>query len=186
MVRVQHQLLFVMDHRWRVMGRVWHHATQSGRCFRSSRCSPSILADSTVVSLTGDLVRHMASGDTLRVTLNLDDTDSDSNQRRYKRANVRADYQFKSTFGPKGLNAKILAGLTVGYSDFKAYGFFPVAAPGGRQETSVYADVTAVIENVDYAGFVSAVTVRPGRKSSNVSRFDTKELSVSLGIQSNF
>jgi hypothetical protein len=44
------------------------------------------------------------------------DTDSDSNQRRYKSANVRADYQFKDAFGPKSLNAKISAGLTVGYS----------------------------------------------------------------------
>lgn len=128
----------------------------------------------------------MSSGDTLRFTLNLSDTDSDSSQRRYKSVNVRADYQFKDTFGPKGLNAKISAGLAVAHSDYEAYGFFPIAAPGGRQETSIYADVTAVFQNIDYAGFAPAVTVRAGRKSSNVSRFNTKELSVSLGIQSKF
>jgi hypothetical protein len=146
----------------------------------------STRADSTVISLTGGLTRRLSSGDTLRFTLNLSDTDSDSSQRRYKSVNVRADYQFRDTFGPKGLNAKISAGLAVAHSDYEAYGFFPIAAPGGRQETSIYADVTAVFQNIDYAGFAPAVTVRAGRKSSNVSRFNTKELSVSLGIQSKF
>lgn len=146
----------------------------------------STRADSTVISLTGGLTHRLSSGDTLRFTLNLSDTDSDSSQRRYKSVNVRADYQFRDTFGPKGLNAKISAGLAVAHSDYEAYGFFPIAAPGGRQETSIYADVTAVFQNIDYAGFAPAVTVRAGRKSSNVSRFNTKELSVSLGIQSKF
>jgi hypothetical protein len=146
----------------------------------------STLADSTVISVTGGVTRRLTSGDTLRFTLNLAETDSDSNQRRYKSASARADYHFKDTFGPKALNAKLSAGLTAAYSDYEAYGFFPIAAPGGRQETSVYADVTAVFQNIDYAGFVPAVTVRAGRKSSNVSRFNTKELSVSLGIQSKF
>lgn len=157
-----------------------------GGVFEVRDVPSSTLADSTIVSLTGGLVRHMARGDTLRFMLTFADTDSDSNQQRYKSANVRADYQFKDTFGPKSLNAIISAGLTVGYSDYEAYGFLPVAAPGGRQETFVYADVTAVFKSIDYAGFVPAVTVWAGRKSSNVSRFNTKELSVSLGIQSKF
>lgn len=171
-------------------GRRWNLSDNTqlsfGGVFEVRDVPSSTLADSTIVSLTGGLVRHMARGDTLRFMLTFADTDSDSNQQRYKSANVRADYQFKDTFGPKSLNAKISAGLTVGYSDYEAYGFLPVAAPGGRQETFVYADVTAVFKSIDYAGFVPAVTVWAGRKSSNVSRFNTKELSVSLGIQSKF
>jgi hypothetical protein len=129
-------------------GRRWtvsHNTQLSLRgAFEVRDVPSSTRADGTVISLTGGLTQHLASGDTLRFTLNLAETDSDSNQRRYKSANVRADYQFKDTFGPKGLNAKLSADLTVGYSDYEAYGFVPIAAPRGRQETSIYADVTAV------------------------------------------
>lgn len=144
------------------------------------------LADSTILSLSGGLTRALKGGDRLRFSLNLADVDSDSTQRRYKSANLRTDYHFKDSVGPKALNAKLSAGVSLGYSDYENYGFFPLVAPGGRQETSVYADVTAVFQNIDYAGFAPSMTVRAGRKSSNVSRFDTKELSVSLGIQSKF
>ena len=43
-----------------------------------------------------------------------------------------------------------------------------------------------LFDQLDYAGFAPMLRLRAGRKSSNDSRYDIRELSVSLGIESKF
>jgi len=81
--------------------------------------------------------------------------------------------------------ARVSAGVVLGYSDYPDYVAL-FAVPGGRQDKSVYANVSLFFPDVDYAGFAPTVQISTGRKFSNVSRFDTRELSVAMGIQSKF
>ena len=81
---------------------------------------------------------------------------------------------------------KLDLALTLGYSDYPNYQSGFIVVPGGRQDKSIYADVNLMFENWDYAGFAPSLRIRAGRTSSNDSRFQTRELSIGLGIQSKF
>ena len=138
-------------------------------------------SDSTHIGLTGGVSRQLEDGDRLSFSLSLQKVDSDFVNARSVTASLRASYAFAEQVGP----AQITAGLVIGHSDFSDYVVF-VPVPGGRQDTSIYGDVNLMFPDYDYMGFAPTLRVRTGRKSSNVSRFDTRELSVSLGIESKF
>ncbi len=97
-------------------------------------------------------------------------------------ASLRASYAVAEPVGP----VRLSAGLTLGYANYPVFqsGLFMV--PGGRQDRSVYGDLNVLFDRVDYAGFAPMLRFRVGRKGSNDSRYDTRELSVSLGIESKF
>ena len=77
-------------------------------------------------------------------------------------------------------------GLTYGISDYESYQVGLFRVPGGREDASVYGDINVSFDNVGYAGFVPTLRLRAGQKSSNVNRFDTSEVSLSLGFESKF
>lgn len=138
--------------------------------------------DSASIGLRGGYSRKLENGDGLGFTLAYEVTDSDDPNRRSDSVNARIRYSFAKAWGP----AKASAALTLSHDDYADYrvGFF--AVPGGRQDTGAYADLSLFFEDYDYAGFAPKLTVRAGRKSSNVSRFETREFSVRLSIQSKF
>lgn len=138
--------------------------------------------DSSIYSISGSLTQRLERGDSLSLSLSLRDVKSDRTNAPYTSASLRAAYSFGKQLGP----AKISTGLVLGYSDYDVYGIGVISVPGGRQDKSIYADVTIVFPKYDYAGFAPTVRVRAGGKTSNISRFETRELSVSLGIQSKF
>lgn len=77
-------------------------------------------------------------------------------------------------------------GLNAAYEDYPDYQIGFIAVPGGRQDTTIGADVSVRFDRLDYAGFVPTLNVSARRTSSNVSRFETEELSVGFGIRSAF
>ncbi len=139
------------------------------------------LADSTALSLTTALTHGLANGDRTALSLDLRHTDSDTANLRTTSASLRATYAFGQQIGP----AKLSAGLVVSYADYPDFSAVFVV-PGGRQDKSAYADLTLFFPDMDYAGFAPSMHLRAGRKFSNVSRYDTREVSVSLGIESKF
>lgn len=68
------------------------------------------------------------------------------------------------------------------YADYTA-GFI---VPGGRRDRILHAQMEFTMQQLDYAGFVPSVIVQTRRTQSNVSRFDTRETTVSLGVKSRF
>lgn len=126
--------------------------------------------------------QKLARGDTLSTQLSLYHTE-DSNPvftSRGGSANLR--YSFAKPLG----NIQISTSLNVGYSDYPDYrvGFIPV--PGGRQDLSIAGEVDLSFLNMQYAGFAPTMTLRALQTDSNVSRFDTRQLSVNIGIRSSF
>ena len=77
-------------------------------------------------------------------------------------------------------------GIGMSHTDFPDYaiGFIPV--PGGRQDEAIFFDVDATFTGLEFAGFSPSLRLRRSETTSNVSRFETSEWAVSLGIRSNF
>lgn len=139
------------------------------------------LYDTSVIGVFAGVQHHLGDGDKLGFSLSLRKTDGDFSNNRSVATTFAATYALGKQIGP----AKISASLVLGHADFPDY--WAVYHPSvGRQDKSAYADVNFFFPDVDYAGFAPTVRVRAGRKLSNISRFDTREMSVSMGIQSKF
>lgn len=137
--------------------------------------------DTTITSASATLRHKLDGGNTISFGLNLRDVSSDAVNASYTSGVLNMNYAFGKQIGP----VKLSAGLSVGYTDYSSFRGSSTPS-GGRQDTSVYGDLTMVFNDYDIAGFAPSVRIRSGRKSSNFSRFDTREFTVSLGIQSKF
>ena len=137
--------------------------------------------DARILGLGARLGRKLDNGDSVTVTVALRDTAAKSPNGTFTSASMRTSYAFGKPVGP----ARISAGLVLGYSDYPTYITF-IAAPGGRQDKSAYADLSLFFDEYDYAGFAPMLRLRTGRKTSNISRFSTRDLSVSLSVESKF
>ncbi|MGB5865762.1 MAG: hypothetical protein WBG95_15855 [Sulfitobacter sp.] len=142
----------------------------------------SDLRDSLVFGLTATMAHVRSTGDRLQFSLNLVESNSDSVNTEFQSASLRATYSFAKQIGP----AQISAGFVLGKTDYDSFFAAPIFLPDGRNDESAFADINLFFPDFDYAGFAPTIAIRAGRKSSNISRFDTRELSVSLGIQSKF
>jgi hypothetical protein len=139
--------------------------------------------DAKILGVGAEVTRGLKNGDSATLEVAMRDTDATSVNGTFTSASVRVSYTFRKPVGP----AHLTAGLVFGYSDYPTYvsgGL--ILVPGGRQDQSVYGDLSLFFDQYDYAGFAPMLRVRAGRKTSNDSRFDTRELSVSLGIESKF
>ncbi|WP_264210187.1 tetratricopeptide repeat protein [Leisingera thetidis] len=151
------------------------------------RLNPRVVSlDANVFGLGASLLRDLGSGSRLDFSLALRDTRSKSIYATGETATFRIGYAHGRLVGP----AKISTGLTLGAADYPSQlfahnGVF-TAIPGGRQDQSVYADLNLLFDSYDYAGFAPMLRLRAGRRSSNFSKFDSSEFSVSLGIESKF
>jgi hypothetical protein len=146
---------------------------------RNSNVNPVL--DSETYALVASLRQARSNGDRLSFALNLRKTDSDFVNGRNKSVTLSAQYTFGKQVGP----VKISTGVAATFADYPDYVAL-VQVPGGRQDRALYANVNFVFTELDYAGFAPTLRISAGRKFSNVSRFETEELSVSLGIQSKF
>ncbi len=137
--------------------------------------------DSTTYGLEVGGQHRLAWGDRATVSVALRHSDSDFVNSRVSSAALRMSYSFAQSIGP----ALVSAGLVFGTSDFPDY-VAVFGVPGGRQDMTAVGELSFFLPDLDYAGFAPTVRVRAGRSRSNVSRFETRELSVSLGVRSKF
>ncbi|WP_299623438.1 hypothetical protein [uncultured Tateyamaria sp.] len=141
----------------------------------------SSLRDVDVFTLGTHYSHRRDNGDRVNLGLTVQDVSGAFTNADYRTASVRASYAFGKQVGP----VKITTGVTFGYTDYDTYVLVsPVA--GGREDQSLYGDVSFFFADYDFAGFAPTVQVRTGRRSSNVNRFEIGETTISLGIQSKF
>lgn len=136
--------------------------------------------DSQVYKLTGGYDHALSNGDIFGVDLSLQTTESDNANGRSDVASLRLSYNFAKKWGP----AKASASLTYTHSDYPDYTVITTLT--GRNDNALNADLSLFFSDYDYAGFAPKVTLRTGRKDSNISLFETRELSFVVGIQSKF
>ncbi len=143
----------------------------------------STASDSVTVGLLGSYAQRLENGAQWSAGLSVSDTRSDQVNIDSATWTVRTRYRFARKWGP----AQASAGVSLTSTDYATYALIPgLFAPGGRQDEAAYADLTLFFEEYDYLGFAPEVTLRAGQRRSNVSRFDSEELSISVGIQSKF
>lgn len=70
--------------------------------------------------------------------------------------------------------------------DYYDYQVGPFIVPGGREDRTLFGSADFIFEQLDYAGFVPSLKIQAQKTRSNVSRFETNEMSVSLGFVSRF
>lgn len=133
-------------------------------------------------SLGVQYAKPLANGDQVTLALGLRNTEATFVNDRSRAVNLRAGYGLGAPVGAVSLSGA----LSLGFADFPDYLSGFIVVPGGRQETSVQAEITARFDTMDYAGFVPELSLRAGRTGSNDSRFDTREFSVAIGIGSKF
>jgi len=138
--------------------------------------------DQDITSLTAQLGRDLGGAGSLGVALNWRGSDSPSTNGRSERWTAYASWQPAQAVGPAELTLYLGAARET-FPDYRV-GFF--AVPGGREDESVFATADLLFTGLDHAGFAPALTIQGRRTRSNVSRFETEELSVSLGLRSSF
>lgn len=138
--------------------------------------------DSDSFGLTGSYSKTLENGDSIGLSLSYDAAVSDFANRESDTYTLRLRYGFAKAWGP----AEASAALTLVHAEYPRYQVGFIEVPGGRADTSAYADLSLFFPDIDYAGFAPKVTFRAGHKSSNVSRFETREFSVMVGLQSKF
>ena len=138
--------------------------------------------DASILGLGAQVEHRLGNGDRVGVILALRDTDAVAINGTFMSASMRTSYSFAKPVGP----AKLSAGLVLGYSDYPAYKFSFFFDPIPRQDKSAYADISLFFDKYDYAGFAPLLRFRAGRKFSNFSRFESREFSVTLSVQSKF
>lgn len=147
---------------------------------RDAAASPAQEAD--IYALTARYVFSARGEYQAALALGLRQTDAELQFVRSRSASLRMTYALGQPVGP----VRLSAGLTLGWADYPHYRSGIIAVPGGRQDLSAEADVTMIFEGLERGGFAPSLRISAARAESNVSRFDTSAVSVSLGIRSTF
>ncbi|MGJ8546972.1 MAG: surface lipoprotein assembly modifier [Sulfitobacter sp.] len=136
-------------------------------------------SDTERLEFATSLTRQLKTGDNLffeaAVTRQISDNNRDA---EYNQLELRAIYaKAKPVFG-----AGLQFGLGAALRDYE----YSVHDPDGREDTRIFADVTATFHQIDYYGFNPAVTVSASSTDSNIGLFDVNRFGISLGVRSAF
>ncbi len=128
------------------------------------------------------LSHAVANGDRLSLSLSHRVAASENRQARSHARGAELTYDKAQPIGP--LSLSLSAGFEeTTYPDYHIL-FFPVE--GGRRDRQTSAKLDLRIDKMTYMGFAPVVSIATEKTRSNVSRFETEELSVSLGLRSAF
>ena len=139
-------------------------------------------APSKIFNLRANYGHRFGNDTTLRLGLDLKKTQS----LRINTASTGATAYLSLDLGKAIGPARVSLSIGTSFLDFPTYNSGVVVAADGRHDTTIFTSATFTFETLDYAGFIPTVTLRAQQSRSNVSRFDTTELSVVVGIRSRF
>lgn len=139
------------------------------------------VSDASVLGLGAFYGFKRENGDSIGISLALRDTDAASVNGTYASASMRASYALAEPVGP----VMITAAFGLEYARYPAFRLSLNPATE-RSDRAAYGELSLFFHELDYAGFAPSVRLRAGRRASNFSQYTTRELSLSLGIQSKF
>ncbi|MDQ2093425.1 surface lipoprotein assembly modifier [Rhodalgimonas zhirmunskyi] len=137
---------------------------------------------SQLAQLRFNYQHSFASGDALQTGLSLGRTFSDAINNDNRSATAYITYQPARKIGPARLSLTLGASRTT----YDAYSVGFLAVPGGREDDSRFAAAALHFDDFSYAGFAPTLTLQTRATTSNVSRFDTQETTLSISLKSNF
>lgn len=123
--------------------------------------------------------RRVGKGNVLTLSAGLDDVDAVSNGVARQEARVGLSYRkSKPVFGKTQLELSL--GLSV--KDYDR----ALDIADRREDTSVNASATLILNDLSYFGFSPTATLRASRTQSNVNFYDTEQLGINFGLRSSF
>lgn len=134
--------------------------------------------DATIWSASIGYGVSLGNGDRLSLSSTLVQSSSDADYLDYTQRGISASYALAKPVGP--------AQLEFGLSFEQKQHDRSSLAPGGRDENSVKATVTAVLPAMDFYGFVPTVTVNAERTEANIDLYETESFGVQVGVRSAF
>lgn len=100
----------------------------------------------------------------------------------YNQISSEIGYAFGKPLGPVTISLR--AGGTI--RDYPEYSLVFANVTGGRQDHSAIFGVDAIFQDLQMLGYVPRISLTATATDSNVSRFETREIGVTFGIQSKF
>ncbi|WP_342071599.1 hypothetical protein [Yoonia algicola] len=140
------------------------------------------IGDIARLGLIGGVSYQLASGDQISASFALTDSDGDNLNYTSGEQTLSGSYRFADPIGPMSL----ALGGGLRWSDYPDYRVGFSTIPGGRQDTTVFANANIGFPNVSYAGFTPGLRIDANRVKSNVSRFERTTFSAGLTISSQF
>lgn len=140
------------------------------------------LPDVETLGLQLALGQRLGNGDELSVSGGLTMAYSDNGQARSTAQQAVLRYDRAKPVGPVSVSAS----LSYTQTTFPDYRILFFGVPGGRQDKRTEARVDMTIDKLSYAGFVPTISIASEWTESNVSRFETEQMSISLGLRSQF
>ncbi len=134
--------------------------------------------DRRTFNIEAGVSRRLDSGAQLSLSTGVATTASPRNEAEYDELRLRASYRPKSDI----MGVQMQYGLTARWRDYDVSRH----DASGRTDMSLFADATATFKDIDYYGFNPAVTVRGNFTDSNINLFDLEQVTVGLGIRSEF
>lgn len=135
-----------------------------------------------VLSLTGSVSSRLPDGSRASASLSWLGRQSESINNTYDSYTLQLGYTPAEQFGPVQLSGSV----GVQYTDYPDYVVGFILAPGGREDTRLFGNVTAVFPEYSFAGFSPVVRMNVGTTDSNISRFELGEFGFELGLRSTF
>lgn len=139
----------------------------------------SAVRSADVVSLTFGVQKQLANDDRLQLTLGGRHTATDSPGLRNAAVTARLAWD----------KAAPLAGFSVGGAltfEARDYPDSPFDLRDGRQDRRMSLDISIQHEDVQFYGFSPTLDIRAARNHSDVGLYSSRDLGVTLGIQSSF
>jgi len=133
-------------------------------------------------TLRSTLVRQLASQDIVTASLLTSRFDTAIKGRSSTMIGAQVGYTLAEPIGPVTLGGT----MGVQKTQFNGYSLAGIVVPGGRSDTSGFAEMQMQFNDASYAGFAPVLRLRHQRTTSNVSRFSARETSVVLGLASKF
>ena len=135
-------------------------------------------ADRDLLGLSASVTQAFASGNSGFLGLYATATQSDAPTIEYTEVVLRTGLALKKPI----MGARVQFGFGASWRDYD----FSRDAPEGRQDTRLFADVTATFKEIDYYGFNPSVTLSASTTDSNVGLYDVNRVGLSVGIKSAF
>lgn len=134
------------------------------------------------VDLQARISHKFAEGDQLTLGLAMRRASSDSANARVQHASGFVGYSLADPIGPATISTQLGTSLQT----HPNYQVGPFAVPGGRSDKTLFGSIDLTFKGLDYAGFVPSLKVQVYKTRSNVSRYQTHETTISLGVSSSF
>jgi hypothetical protein len=130
---------------------------------------------------SGGVSFKLESGDRVGASLSLSRAEGDNANYTSNDQSISASYNWAEPIGPVTLSL----GGGFRWSDYPDYRLI-TAIPGGRQDKTVFANLSVGFPNVSYAGFSPGLRIDALKAESNVSRFNRSSVSAGFTMSSSF